>query len=506
MKYFSDLLFPFLSTLPKTMLCVSLLSMAGSCDALFGDLSTPNPANCGAVPESCQADEVCQPQRQVCVPALALYRATPNLGSSKGGSTVSLFGDRFLPGISVELDGQLVPNVTYKSPTEISFILPESIQGHFIAPVVVRNPTGHSARQDSLFRYYAEQLSWNVTADRTRLSSPVNTVLAGDFTNDGRADLLFGSAAETSLQLFPTAPDGQLQTAIVSSAATNPDRPTTLYPFTLPTDSQPGVLLLWGKQVQRFSSDGLGHFTGHGRVGMGTYLSKLTVCKTDRTDARLVVAVDSLTKEVYAVALRLDGTFEAPVRIAQSTNVEALDCKDLDGDGKDELLTSDGNDKLTIWNVSQPGGITQKQISTTGTCAQIDLATADLDQDGDVDAVLSCTTGILPLRNEQGSLVIGPLIPNPTALGSGLVATDLSGDGWPDIIYVDRGSRQLRAIQSDRQGGYLSPVTVYSDAAQTWLGNQLLSVGDLNSDAKPDIVYASLSSGTIFAVAMNQSK
>ncbi len=506
MKYFLGLIFPLLSTITKAALCVTLLSTAGSCEALFGGLSAPNPANCESAKESCLADEVCHPQRQVCVPALALFRATPNLGSSRGGTTVTLFGERFLKGMTVELDGQTVSDITYKSSTEVSFTLPASTTGHFAAPITIRNPTGHTAQNDSLFRYYAEQLAWSNTAYGSRLSSSANTMLVEDYTDDGRADVLFGVAADTTLQVYPSAPDGQPLAPIVSSAAMNPDRPTVLFPFALPTDSQPGALLGWGNQVQRFSCDGRGNLTGHERVGVGATVSRMTVCKTDRSDARLVVTTDTTSKEIFAVALRLDGTFETPNRIAQGMGIEAITCKDLDGDGKDELLTSDGKDTLTIWNLSQPGGITQKQVTTTGVCVQVDLATADLDQDGDEDAVLSCTTGLLPLRNENGNLVARTLIPSLTTLAKGIIATDLSGDGWPDIVYADLGGRKLQAVQANRQGGYLSPVTVYADAELSWTGEQNVAVGDVNADGKLDVVYSARSSGTRFAVALNQSR
>lgn len=504
MNHFKCLLFAFSSALTKPLLLLTGIGALASCQTLFGDLSVPNPANCSATLDSCQADETCHPQREVCVPALELYRATPNLGSSAGGIAVSLYGERFLPGVTVELDGQLVPNVEVKSSTELSFVLPASTQGHFVAPITVRNPTGHSIRQDSLFRYYADKLSFGER--QTSLPSSANDLQIADFTGDGRPDVLLGLAGEATLYHMASTKEGLFQTPKLSTAAMNPYRTDRIVPIQLPTDKYPGALIAWNNQVQWYSGNGSGSFGGQTRVTVGGSVAAMEPCKSGRTDAQTLFVSTVATQELFQLALRSDGTQETPVRIAQGIAAPAIRCVDLDGDGKEELLSVDGVSALTVWWLHKPGGLTQQQISTAGVCIPNGLVAADFDQDGATDVVVSCNQGILRFRNEQGNLVPKPIITSPSILGSGLLSADLSGDGWPDLVYVDRGQKRIVSQLADRLGSYLPPTVLHADPGQNWLGFQRLLAADFNDDSKLDVVYSAVTNGTSFILLTNQSK
>ena len=94
-----------------------------SCQTLFGDSEHSQPGKLQVRPKIPE-----KPMRHAIpsgksVPALELYRATPNLGSRRGGlRSVCTESDSYPA--TVELDGQLLPNVEVKSSTELSFLRP----------------------------------------------------------------------------------------------------------------------------------------------------------------------------------------------------------------------------------------------------------------------------------------------------------------------------------------------------------------------------------------------
>jgi trimeric autotransporter adhesin len=183
-------------------------------------------------------------------------------------------------------------------------------------------------------------------------------------------------------------------------------------------------------------------------------------------------------------------------------NVTDVEIRDLDGDGKSELIGVDYNsDFLSVFrNTSTLGNISfaaKLDISTGSGSQPASIASGDIDGDGKPDLAVSNLNlnNISVLRNTS---TIG-LISFATAvnLGSGiqpstLTMGDLNGDGKPDLALVSIGgatpavavfenhSTSGTVLFANRISYSLGPVATY------------VAISDLDGDNKPDLIYTSL--------------
>ena len=133
---------------------------------------------------------------------------------------------------------------------------------------------------------------------------------------------------------------------------------------------------------------------------------------------------------------------------------------DLDGDGKPDLMTANGdsNNVEVYHNTSTPG--------TASFVLQID--------------------SILPAGNYP----------------VGITAGDLDGDGKPEVVVTNFGSNQLVVYRNTSTPGTISfaPAVYYTTGGYTLS----VTIGDCNGDGKPDIAVASAVDG-IVSVFVNSS-
>ena len=487
------------------MLTVLLAGLLVGCQSLWGSLSIPNPGNCVETPSLCLADELCDQQEQICHQALALYAAQPNLSSSKGGGSVKLFGERFLPGVRVDWDGLAVNDVALLSSTELSFSLPASQSGRWRIPINIRNSTGRSAQRADLFSYYSDSLRFEALQPLNPGISKWLTV--GDFNLDGHKDVVFLSGAEPLIVFVPGVGNGTLGPALLTPAGAVTAFPRDAAALDVNGDGILDLLIAVRGEVQAFLGNGQGGFTAGASATIGLGTTRVTVLKSDRSEGRMVAVSDGDVsgRTLSTVRLLKDGTFAAPVQIGSGFATRILASGDVSGDGLDDLLVLDQTSQLRVMHSDGNGGFQTAQIVSVTSCGPNSLAVADLDHDGWQDVMLACDQGLLPLHNDQGTLNPAPLLQPTELLISGLLVADLSGDGWPDLVYGSRSSKSLLVLQADRTGGYLAPLSVYSDSTWNNTGAAFMQAADLDEDHKPDVVAGFNGGMYQLAVLRNQS-
>jgi hypothetical protein len=196
---------------------------------------------------------------------------------------------------------------------------------------------------------------------------------------------------------------------------------------------------------------------------------------------------ESLVLAVFCVVLILhSGQVQAQVSFFQPPTFSGsgtVFVADFNGDGKPDLLTSDGTMSLGNGDGTFKSG-TPVSVSTSPA-----LAVADFNGDGKPD-VLEQGTGTLlvMLGNGDGTFQA----PISTASGANLLvvaAGDLNGDGKADVVGIYNNALFVYISKGD---GTFAPGVSYSLGVSV----AVLTLGDFNGDGKADVVVSISSDGT----------
>lgn len=192
---------------------------------------------------------------------------------------------------------------------------------------------------------------------------------------------------------------------------------------------------------------------------------------------------------------------------------------DVDGDGKPDMLVADQNGQyLSVFRNT----ITNATIDATSFAAKVDfdlgtvgfhytVSLGDLDGDGKVDVVVpqGGTTSVSVFRNASTSGTINTsslaaradLSLSSSSFGAELA--DMDGDGKLDVIAAS--STKIAVFRNKSTAGSLTTGSFaagveYSADAGSGSSPNALAVGDINSDGKPDLVPSIPTSGYTFSV------
>ena len=242
---------------------------------------------------------------------------------------------------------------------------------------------------------------------------------------------------------------------------------------------------------------------------MTTGLDMVAVADVDGDGKLDIVVLNNLLqqalvlKNISSSGTITSGSFAVPVAFPTGPDPRGLAVRDLDGDGKPELIVGNfGDSTVSVFpNIGQPGIIDTNSFAPavifgTGANPQA-LAVADLDGDGQPDIVTannnySTDNSVSILRNtsSRGSISFAPhvdLAGRPTSFA--VVIGDLDGDGKPDLAVSSFDAGQ--AVSVYRNTSTPGGITTSSFAANVdfdaggW-GNAL-ALGDLDGDGKPDL-------------------
>jgi len=189
---------------------------------------------------------------------------------------------------------------------------------------------------------------------------------------------------------------------------------------------------------------------------------------------------------------------------------------DMDGDGKPDVIISystfsNGSGFLVLHNTSTPGNIsfaTPVKFLTPG--KPVSLAIDDIDGDGKPDVItIAKSSGTFTLsaflNTSAGGTVTSTSFPNKVDLITGTTATtlsisDINTDGKPDIILVNRNYNTISLMRNTSSTGSITFDSKVDFASGE--SPQSVSVGDFNADGKPDLAVAN-SSGNTVSVYLN---
>ena len=184
-----------------------------------------------------------------------------------------------------------------------------------------------------------------------------------------------------------------------------------------------------------------------------------------------------------------DGTFQSQQTIAAGSGIHGLSVADLNGDGKMDLVTSNGGSKcVTVLLGNGNGTFLSPQTYATGGIGPDSVAVADFNGDGKLDLVVGDANGTnihLLLGNGDGTFQTPQDL--PTGSGAYFVATaDLNGDGKGDLVTVNFNDNDISVLLGNGDGTF-QPQKTFS--VGSW--PECAAVTDLNGDGIPDVAVVS---------------
>ena len=341
---------------------------------------------------------------------------------------------------------------------------------------------GFSARYDLAFANYGEN------------------VVVGDWNRDGIPDLAWISASGTvSTSLGAGSFSFQPQTDMAIHAA------HTLAAADLTRDGMTDLVVPSGTENQVFLGLGNGFFSSPGFIqgpdAGSDEDASMAIADFDR-DGWLDV-VDDVGHMVYA-----KGTAPLPLGALKWGAVATSPAPFPSLAARGGLFNSDNlPDLMMVGRVSGTGFLSMSLNAGAGIftatfpyaplpASPLSLAAADFNNDGRLDAVVTCWNGVtatlsVHVMAASGQPADGILTPLPPCDGKGIETGDFNGDGKKDVVITRASADSLVVLLGNGNGTFGAPIHLAAKHNPTGL-----AVADLNEDGKQDIVVSHHDAGT----------
>ncbi|MGM0581870.1 MAG: FG-GAP-like repeat-containing protein, partial [Bacteroidota bacterium] len=194
-----------------------------------------------------------------------------------------------------------------------------------------------------------------------------------------------------------------------------------------------------------------------------------------------------------------NSSFSSPVNTATGDSPERVDVKDIDGDGKNDVLISRNSGNFYVYrNTSNIGSVSFSQVSFNEPFNPYQpLLARDLDGDGLPDMIEIGALRAVDIRRNTstpGSVSFAPKqsFDVTDQEKPGLAVADLDGDGKLDILAQTYGG--IKLLRNTSSVGAIS----FAPAINLGAGGLAIAAADLDGDHLPEIVIANQNSIRIF--------
>jgi hypothetical protein len=162
-----------------------------------------------------------------------------------------------------------------------------------------------------------------------------------------------------------------------------------------------------------------------------------------------------------------------------------LAASDLNGDGREDLLSADEGDNAISIYFNDGEGSLRPRVSIPAGSGPIGAALGDFDGDGTLDvAVANQVSSSISLLFNDGRGAFPRRRELEATRPRAVAAADLDGDGWQDLAAAGN-SRPVVELLRNRGGEFEPPVAV-----AVRYPSYSVSAGDLNGNGRPDLALA----------------
>ena len=393
----------------------------------------------------------------------------PAVGST--GGVLTLLGQRFstLPG---ELRGIFTGNgasnsdvVTVTSDTSGTIRLPHAAGTYTL-----------TLQQAGLV---SEPLLVHVAPD-----GPSNVVAAGDFDDDGEADLALATGGDETIGVLLGNGDGTLQTEQTRAVDA---APTAISVGDFDGDALPDVAVLSQRADLATVFLGNGDGTLAAGIPFATGRRPMALVAADLDgDGHLDLAVTHFVDDAVGLFLgHGDGTFADPVFVAAPAGPAGVASADFDGDGDADLAVAGcGTLELAILVNAGDGSFASGARWALGARFRrnpVAIAAVDVDGHGTVDLLVGGDRIELYAGAGDGTFTLAADL---ATRGYALEVRDLDGDGLRDLVAIGSDARVL----AQRPDGTFAAAIGHAVGD----GPGSVGVADYNADGRPDLVVGNI--------------
>ena len=190
---------------------------------------------------------------------------------------------------------------------------------------------------------------------------------------------------------------------------------------------------------------------------------------------------------------------------------------DLNGDGKPDLIVVDYKSTAVsvFLNATAPGDSSfslGERVDLPAQARPTSAAVADFNGDGKADIVVTNyrSDSLSLFLNETPQGALRPSFSRPLIFAAGtrpiaVAATDLNGDGRPDILVADDGANAVRVLMNGTANEGGEPSFEMKAELLTGLNPQFVYSTQLNNEAMPGVLAADYNSG-VLSVFLNTTR